>query len=279
MARGRETACFVLLAMAVGWGCSSEQPADTAAKTGTTPTKKPQGDQGTKVVGSTTTPAAARNYFSKAAETYKQILANEAANPGFIPNERVKLGVQMRLATCYRRMGAFDEGMELLVSLLKQQPNYLPAQIEAAQLLQDRGLVQDPEDFLTKAVRGDQKNEDTNENVVWGWSKLAEKAATNPKLASTYYEALLRSNECRYLLGMKLGEPRRAKLLDAAKLGISALYAKNPGLGGAELKQQYDSLTRSIQKTLNQPADGLKAFDSSPAAAPTNKTANSAAMK
>jgi len=271
----------VLLVIAASWGCSSDETAPvTGAPGAPAPGATPQAGKGGNMVGSRATPEAARNYFSKAADTYKQILATEASKPGFIPNERVKLGVQMRLANCYRRMGAYDEGMELLVSILKQQPNYLPAQIEAAQLLQDRGLVQNPEEFITKAVRGDQKNEDTDENIVWGWSKLADKAATNPKLASTYFEALLRSNECRYLLGMKVGAPRQADLLTAAKRGISSLYAKSPGLGGPELKQQYDSLTRSIQQGLNEPALGLKAFDAPPAgAAPANNTASSAAMR
>lgn len=221
---------------------------------------------------------AAKNYFGKAADTYKQILLTETSKPGFVPNDRVKLGVQMRLATCYRRMGAFDDGLALLVGILTQQPNNLAAQMEAAQMLQDRGSVEKPDHYFTKAVIGDQPNPDTRENIIWGWSKLASRAATNPKLASTYYEATLRSYECRYQLGMKVGPPRLATLVGAAKTGIHSLYTKHPALGGPELKQQYDNLMRLIQRALKEPETGLKAFEqptTAPAVAPAGNPSTS----
>ncbi|MCE9554334.1 MAG: hypothetical protein K8T91_13285 [Planctomycetes bacterium] len=211
--------------------------------------------------GARPTPPAAKGYFTQAANTYKQILATEASKPGFVPNDRVKLGVQMRLATCYRRMGAFDEGIALLVGILTQQPNVLTAQIEAAQTLQDRGMLEKPEEFLTKAVIGDQPNPETHENVIWGWSKLGNRAGTNPKLATTYFEAMLKSYECRYQLAMKLGPPRAAALLTAAKTGIQSLYRKYPALGSADLKQRYDSLLRLVQRGLKEPEAGLKEFE------------------
>lgn len=211
--------------------------------------------------GARPTPPAAKGYFTLAANTYKQILATETSKPGFVPNDRVKLSVQMRLTTCYRRMGAFDAGIALLVGILIQQPNVLTAQIEAAQTLQDRGMLEKPEEFLTKAVVGDQPHPETRENVIWGWSKLGSRASTNPKLATTYFEAMLKSYECRYQLGMKLGPPRAAALLAAAKTGIHSLYMKHPALGGADLKQRYDSLLHSVQRGLKEPETGLKAFE------------------
>ena len=211
--------------------------------------------------GARPTAAVAKGYFTRAAETYKQILATETSQPGFVPNDRVKLGVQMRLATCYRRMGAFDAGIALLAAILTQQPNVLTAQIEAAQTFQDRGMLEKPEEFLTKAVIGDRPHPDTHENVIWGWSKLGSRAGTNPKLADTFFEAMLQSYECRYQLGMKLGPPRAAALLTAAKTGIRSLYNKYPALGGADSKRRYDRLLRSVQRGLKEPETGLKAFE------------------
>ena len=217
-------------------------------------------------------PPAATAYFGKAAETYKQILAIDGAKPGFVPNAGMKTAVQLRLATSHRRRGEFEQGLNLLAAMLMQQPNNLAAQIEAAQLLQERGMAQEAV-YFEKAVFGDFPHPQTKENMVWGWASLATRAATNPKLSGTYFEAMLRSCECRYQMGMKLGAPRQTALLSAAKSTISALYLNQPSLGGPAMKKQYDSLTRAIQRGLNEPETGLKAFERPPMSAelPANK--------
>jgi tetratricopeptide (TPR) repeat protein len=230
---------------------------------------------------------AVKNYFGKAAGTYRQILAADAASPGFVPSDRVKAGIVMNLVRSLRRMGDLDGAMALLRPMLTQQPNNVAAQIEAAQTLQDRG----EEASFEKAVFGDFPDPKTKENIVWGWTRLAGRAATNPKLADIYLEAALRSYECRYLLGLKIGSPRKEKLLRAAKTGIEALYGKHPALGNPktkhqldnvvrhltpeqrsrlpELKRQFDILARDIQKGLNEPPTGLKAFDPPTSETPT----------
>ena len=82
--------------------------------------------------------SAAREYFGKAAATYEQILAKNAADTSPAAKERA-LSLQLRLANSRRHQGDYQHALETVRCVLAERPKTLEVQITAAGILQDWG--------------------------------------------------------------------------------------------------------------------------------------------
>ncbi|MHB1034259.1 MAG: hypothetical protein ACYC35_22215 [Pirellulales bacterium] len=193
-------------------------------------------------------PQGAKSYYLKAVKTYQRILDTAKSDPGFAPRPESVLGVQLRLAKCLRRLGRYDEAMEMLVGILKKKNRMLEAQIEAAYTYQAWGDV-DP-DYYTLAIVGGRKAQDKNGNivyVVWGWGKLATMAAQKPEYRPIYHEARYNLAKCR--LKQAVGSKQdKAALLAMAERDIAATFLLTPDMGGDDWSEKYDYLLKTIQR-------------------------------
>jgi hypothetical protein len=112
-------------------------------------------------------PSRSRSYFDKAAAAFQEILALGETRPDFVQPEQV-LAVKTRLARCLRFKHDFEAAERLLVEVLKQKPNDLRAQVEAASLYQAWGASGTTENaaLLLKSIAGDASKN------IWGWGQL-----------------------------------------------------------------------------------------------------------
>lgn len=193
--------------------------------------------------GSEDDPAAAREYFSKAATTYQAILA-EARDKGadWVDPERLA-AVRLRLVTCKRREGDFVGAFDLITNVLNEKPKSLEAQIEGARVLQEWGERggEPARDRLLQAING--------EGVIWGWGQLGTRLQRiidagmgTADQEVKHLEARLASAQCRRLYGDS----------EAALREIQVFAT----VAGADMDDQwwekFDSLYRNLQQDLGQ---------------------------
>ena len=116
------------------------------------------------------TPEAADAY-RKAAKIYEKMLERAKADPNFVPADRL-LAVKQSLAIAARNAGDYAQSIDAFASMLKDKPNLLQTQIEAARTYQQRGEIENA-DWYASAIDGGTGPADP----IWGWGKMAGKIA------------------------------------------------------------------------------------------------------
>ena len=101
-------------------------------------------------------PAEAENYYQRAAEVYRKIIAACRADEKFAPQPGAAAAIQIHLARCLRRLGKYEEALDALMEVLKARENRIDAQREAAQTYQAWG-EETPENFL-RAIHGGRRS-------------------------------------------------------------------------------------------------------------------------
>ncbi|HEY2882443.1 MAG TPA: hypothetical protein VGJ15_08420, partial [Pirellulales bacterium] len=117
----------------------------------------------------------AEQYVRMALKAYDQIFAKAKDDPNFIPADKL-VGVKLRMAMANRSVGEFDKATTTFSEILKDKPNLLPAQIEAARTYQLRGAAEKP-DYYVAAIKGGRGPDES----IWGWGQIAIKTMRNPK--------------------------------------------------------------------------------------------------
>ncbi len=202
--------------------------------------------------------AYAQGYYKKAASAYKQLLELAEKDPKFRDNPDSLLGLRLRLADCYRGAGDFDQATLEVTNVLREKPTLFSAQVQGAQIYQDRGAV-DPTGY-EKAIMGGSPDR-TGRNLIWGWARLSKTTMSNPKFAATFHQARLNIAESRYRYALAQKDAtRKHKVLEAAVGDLRSTYQLHPDLGGPETAAKYDRMLKKIQKALGVPETGLKEF-------------------
>ncbi len=203
--------------------------------------------------GGTTLTPEARNYYDKAADTYRRILHN-IDKPEFKAPANATDAIKIRLARTLRRLGQYKEALSLLYSVLKDRPNMVEAQFEAAYTYQAWG-EQRPA-YYGIAISGSQQYKE-----IWGWSTLSRKlirSTDREEHANRFHEARYNLNLCLYLWALKETEAAaRDKKLNQTKADIQAIARLFPQMGGREWYNKYNDLYKKIQKALGERVTGL----------------------
>jgi hypothetical protein len=219
-----------------------------------------------------------REYYEQAVAAFETILKRDKDDSGFMADQYLLL-VQMKLAKAYRGAGEHNKALRLLTELLKEKPNVLDVQFDAAYTYQEFA-ASDPArrgKYFRQAILGG----DTDDyRQIWGWNALAQRirahgerlraAADDPDKARQAEEYRQRYQEARYnsvycthalaLLAESAAEKER--LLKVAKQGIWSVYAiVDAELGGGQWKTKNDRLLRDIQRALGESETGLKEFE------------------
>ena len=154
-------------------------------------------------------------------------------------------------------MGDFRNAMEILTKILEKQETQVYVQFEAARTLQEWGDKGNPEAYL-KAIRGDQPKADKNQNLIWGYGRIAKLVASSQKLNKLFHDCRYHLAESRYQYALQQKKAKRDTTLAQAKNDINATARFYQELGGAAQKAKYDQLLKRIQKALGDPPTGLK---------------------
>ncbi len=175
--------------------------------------------------GQKKTPSQAVAYYRTAADTYRTILRRCGEDKKFAPRQDALVALRIRLAGCLRRLGEHQEAIAMLAAVLKDRPDLVDAQVEAAYTYQAWG-GQKPGCYLL-AITGSRKYRE-----IWGWGELARRLTCDGTLHDTLCEARYNLAVCRFLLARQTSAPaERAELLGRAEDDIRAAARRLPRQG------------------------------------------------
>ena len=195
----------------------------------------------------------AKGYYAKAAEGYRDILANAQK---YQLNEATTIQLKLRIAATEQKSGNFTAAIDAYEGILKVKETTLNVQVDAAEALQAWGDSGEPEAYR-KAIVGDRINKKKRKYTIWGWARLAAVTKKYEQFQGTYFESRYRVAECRYRYALKQKGTKRAKTMKQAKGDIVVTAKNNPKLGGPTSRKRYDVLLKKVQKALNEDATGL----------------------
>nr|MCU0721815.1 hypothetical protein [Pirellula sp.] len=165
---------------------------------------------------------------------------------------RNPLETRIRLAMSKTGAGKCEEANKLYLDLLNQSPKNLTIQMEAARNLQAWSGGRDAE-LLKKAWAGTERNA-RNENIVWGWNKIAQ--ITGGRIndfRDAYFEARYNLALCIRLEGLASPTPdTRLKQLNKGLEVIRGTRLLQPDFGTPEFKQKFELLETEIKQDLNR---------------------------
>jgi len=201
-----------------------------------------------------------RHYFEQAAATYSKILDRAKAEPAFVPRPESLLAVKISLAECKRRLGQYQEALDLLVTVLKERPMTLEAQREAAMVYEAWGADQPAK--YDRAIFGARfkKADGSVVNIVWGWNELGRVTQRYPQYRALYHEARYHVANCRVRMAqLSSSTPeKRAEELRLAEQDIAFTARLDPSLGGEQMAARYDALMKVIQGLTRRQQVGLR---------------------
>jgi hypothetical protein len=200
--------------------------------------------------------ADAVTYFQQAIKAYDEIFTRAKTDANFMPAGK-EAAMQLRVAIDNRNVGKYDPAITAFAEVLKQNPNQLAVQVEAARTYQMRGASQKP-DWYGSAIKGGTGPADS----IWGWAKISQMTRNIAKFRDVFQEARLNIAVCRKeWAGTYQDADKKRQELELAKDAIRSTRDFDPTMGGDKWKSQYDKLLRSIQKELSQPVIGLVEFE------------------
>ena len=198
---------------------------------------------------------AAKQYYDEAAKIYNRILKRKLYNT---PRQRTT--IRLRLADCYRGVRDYKEALDQLVEVLAEKESNLTAQQQAAETLYEAG-EENCGDYV-KSILGDEEDEDTGNNIIWGWKKLAQQVNEKEKYADYFFRAKLYGVRARRMYAECLDSgdgTRKRKLLAAAKGNLLQIYNQFPNFGGPEFKAEFESEMKHVQSALGEEQVGFPA--------------------
>lgn len=207
----------------------------------------------------------AKTYYEKAYQTDEKLLASMAADKSFGP-AGAELAVKLRMARTRRRMRDFKQARDLLVQVLKEKPNVLDVQVEAALNYQEWGREK-PEYYQT-AIKGAGKRANQPDKLIWGWSLISRRtqAARDRHQKDVFYEAIYNQAKCEFLFAKHQKGDAKTKSLNAAEQAVLYVYRVRPELGGPEWHEKFNNLLKIVQEAQGKKAVGLPADVAKPAA-------------
>ncbi len=189
------------------------------------------------------TPERALEYYRNAVDTYRTILQDCASDTKFAPHPDAVIALKIRLAACLRRLGEHQEAIAMLAALLKDHPDLVDAQVEAAYTYQAWG-AEKPGHYLL-AISGDKEHAE-----IWGWGELARRLAADGKFRDTLGEARYNLALCRFQWAQHASAAaQRAELLRRAEDDLRAPADSSPDKGGKSWYDKSEALLKTIRQS------------------------------
>jgi tetratricopeptide (TPR) repeat protein len=203
--------------------------------------------------------AISARFFAQGSQAFHEVISKQAEDAKFCTPEQL-LSAKAQLVVCKRKAGEFVLALELIQDLLKQRPNAIDTQSEAARIYQDWAAAgkADSGKKWNMAMLGDDARAQGDPKIgMWGWAGLYKKMATSRESAK-FKEQLLdaRYNIAFCLLHRGLAEEgeKRTKSLNMSHADISRTALQN--IFTEEQYTRFNSLYREVAKSLGQrPSD------------------------
>lgn len=196
--------------------------------------------------------------YRKCEAAYQELLEQ---TPKTEENERKRIGYQLRLAKCARRLGDHKEAMDLLNTVLREAPKNLQAQLEAAYTYQDWGIAEESQDYFHYAVYGGPDRRTAvgvQKSPIMGWNRLRGVLSNSSSRRDEYREVLYNLSLClRNEALLESNKKKQQDGLETAERLILDSHRLNPTLLGPDWKPKFEALLVSIQKRLGREDTGF----------------------
>jgi tetratricopeptide (TPR) repeat protein len=203
----------------------------------------------------------AKGYYEKSLKADERILAEAKSKKDFLEDPKFASGVKLRMARSHRRLGQFNDSINLLTEILKEKSTLVEVQREAAETLQDWSAVKP--NFYKLAILGAKKQKGANgreENLIWGWAMLAVKVQSNKQFVNEFHEARYNLAKCHMEQArLETDAAKKKELLKQAEKDILFTVRISPDMGGPEMRKKADTLLKSIQQLQGAKPTGLPA--------------------
>ncbi len=206
--------------------------------------------QGLDADGPAVLPQAEKQY-RKAATAFQEILHRVATEAQFSPADEVTVALRIELARCLRRLSDNPQALSQLLAVLKDRPQMVDAQLEAAHTYQSWG--DEKSEYLEMAIFGGKRYQE-----VWGWGELAKRVQSEPRFRDVFHEARYNLALCRLRQAQTATDrSQRARLAETAEEDIRFTQKLFPDMGGAVWYDSYNELLKRIQRFADRPVVGL----------------------
>ena len=198
----------------------------------------------------------ANQMFTLAEETLKQVAANNSTDEQLVTRARVQTAAIMRA------QGKYQDALNLYADILAPNPGMVTVQVEAAMTYHLWGRATTSGARLASAMSGGmpRRNERTNreENVIWGWGKLAQTTARSANYRDTFLQARYQLAYARFEYAVVTNNNDQ---LARVKRDITGTMTVDAELGGGVWKTKFDALARALQKKLGERETGLAGLE------------------
>ena len=193
----------------------------------------------------------AQQHYRRAIAAFQDVLHRAAADRAFAPAAEVVVALRIDLARCLRRISDYPQALSQLLAVLKDHPQMVDAQVEAAYTYQSWG--EERPEYLEMAIHGGNRYQE-----VWGWGELARRVQPEPRFRVVFFEARYNLALCRFRQAQAAAErSERSRLTAAAGNDILATRRVDPDIGGPVWYDRNNELFQRIQRLADQPAVGL----------------------
>ncbi len=168
------------------------------------------------------------------------------------PNAKAySIELRRQRALAERGAGNYDSAISQFSELLKESPNQLNIQIDAALTLHQSAKASSRADGFREAMMGrdefrDPKTRKTTK-AIWGWRKIFSATRNNKKFTSQFTTATFYLIESRFEYG-KLKPSDKA--IKSAATELKNFKRRDPSLGGTQWKKKFEELEKRINNKL-----------------------------
>jgi hypothetical protein len=194
----------------------------------------------------------AEAYFARSVAAYQKLLDAARSDSKLASTADA---IRLRLARSQRAAGQYEAALQQLGAILKNNPNLLDCQVEAARTYQLWGR-QVPQRYQ-QAIHGT----DAASGVpIWGWNGLRRRLEQVAKYKDRYEEARFNVADCSFRLALSKEGAARQEALSSVERLVGSFARLDPQLGGPEWRARYDILLKDIQRASGRQPEGLSAL-------------------
>jgi len=207
--------------------------------------------------GSSDDPAKAAAFYQKAAGAYQAIVDNAAQDPAFANAQQIT-ACKLRMVNCLRNQKDFTKAEQVILDVLKSNPNAPDAQFEAAFLYQAWAHAEGSAEKFNTSLYGKKEGQH-----LWGWTYTAQTLQQSlfrrkdERVERLHFDARYNQAEAEKQFGLSLSDPKESRLhLDRAISNINSFQRVSKRWPDEEY-QRFNALYRTVLKELGEPVIDL----------------------
>lgn len=179
---------------------------------------------------------------------------DRSARLGFAgdPEEKtINLELGRLKALSKRGAGQYQAAIDELIEVLKEKPNYLQAQLDAAETLYRWGKAENLAQAYAEAMGGKEQYTDEKRkrrNRIWGWRQIIRLTQREEKMQDVYFQVVYGQAKTMFEYGLL---SQKSEAFRSAGKEISNFKKRFPEMGGNKWRAKFEALEQRINQEAN----------------------------